>query len=228
MPKKVLVVLTSHDRLGETGNRTGYWKEEFATPYYALRDAGLDITLATPKGGVAPVDPGSLTEEYASESTRRLDADAETQAALNNTLRLDSVDGGDFDAVFYPGGHGPLWDLVTDQHSISLIESFHAAGKPVAAVCHASAVLVNAKTPSGTSLVEGKTVTGFTNEEEAAIGLTEVVPVLVETALTTAGGTFQNGGAFTPNAVQDGLLITGQNPLSSGPVADLLVSAVSG
>jgi putative intracellular protease/amidase len=226
MANKVLIVLTSHDQLGDTGRKTGFWKEEFATPYYALVDAGIEVTLATPKGGAAPIDPGSEGTDYATESTNRLDQDSDAQAALKNTVRLDAVDPADFDAVFFPGGHGPLWDLVDDENSIALIEKFYGSGKPVAAVCHASAALVNAKDKEGTALVKDKTVTGFTNEEENAVGLTEVVPLLVEDALKGAGGKFSDAGGFAPNAVTDGLIITGQNPASSALVAEALVKAL--
>ncbi len=226
MTSNVLIVLTSNDKFGDTGNKTGYWKEEFATPFYALVDAGVKTTFATPKGGVAPVDPNSESEDYSSDSTRRLDQDKATQKALQNTARLDSIDPKEFDAVFYPGGHGPLWDLVTDTTSIKLIETFHNAEKPVATVCHASAALIHTKNADGTALVNGKTVTGFTNGEEAAMGLTDLVPVLLEDALTNAGATFKDGGDFAPNAVQDGLLITGQNPMSSTLVAEKLIQAL--
>lgn len=226
MTNKVLFVLTSHDKMGNTGNKTGYWKEEFATPYYALIDGGVDITLATPKGGIAPVDPNSEAEDYASDSTRRLDDDLATQDALNNTLRLDVVNPSQFAAVFYPGGHGPMWDLADDETSIRLIETFHASNKPIATVCHGSIALKNPKDSTGKPLVSGKIVTGFTNSEEAAMGLTDIVPELVQDALTKAGASFNDGGDFVSNAVSDGLIITGQNPMSSERVAKLLLAAL--
>ncbi|PCJ58705.1 MAG: type 1 glutamine amidotransferase domain-containing protein [Rhodospirillaceae bacterium] len=227
MPAKVLIVLTSHDRLGDTGNKTGYWKEEFATPYYALIDAGVDVTLATPKGGEAPLDPNSEAPDFATNATVRLDKDQKTQESLKNTVRLDEVNQSDFDAVFYPGGHGPLWDLADDQNSIKLIESFHEAGKPIATVCHASAALIKARGKDGEPLVRDKSITGFTNSEEAAVGLTEVVPFLLEDELQRVGGKFQKDGDFIPHVVQDGLLITGQNPASSGPVAEALLKVLN-
>lgn len=224
--KKILMVLTSHDQLGNTGHKTGFWLEEFAAPYYVFKDAGLDITLASPLGGQPPLDPKSDDPGAQTEATERFRADPAVQALLASTKPLNTVASGDFDAVFYPGGHGPLWDLAEDTASIKLIESTLAAGKPVAAVCHAPAVLRHPKTGDGKSVVHGKKVTGFTNTEEAAVGLTEVVPFLVEDMLTSNGGHYSKGGDWQPHVVTDGLLITGQNPASSAPAAQALLRAL--
>lgn len=224
---KVLIVLTSHDRLGDTGEKTGFWLEEFASPYYRLKDAGAQITLASPLGGQPPLDPKSHEPDFQTEDTRRFDVDPAAQAQLASTEVLSAVNTGDFDAVFYPGGHGPLWDLYDDQDSISLIESFVTEGKPVAAVCHAPAVLLQAKDSSGEPLVKGKKVTGFSNSEEAAVGLTEVVPYLLQDELTAQGGVYQKAEDWNSLAVVDGLLITGQNPASSAAAAECLIDALS-
>ncbi|MCE8021483.1 type 1 glutamine amidotransferase domain-containing protein [Halomonas sp. MCCC 1A11036] len=220
---KVLMVLTSHDQLGNTGRKTGFWLEELAAPYYVFKNAGAEIVLASPKGGQPPLDPKSNEPDFQSDDTRRFEADAQAMAQLAETVRLDSVNQADFDAVFYPGGHGPLWDLAEDGHSIALIESFLVACKPVALVCHAPGVLRHVKKPDGRPLVEGKQVTGFTNTEEAAVELTEVVPFLVEDELKAKGGNFSRGDDWAPYVVSDDLLITGQNPASSTPVAELLL-----
>ena len=220
---KVLMVLTSHDRLGDTGKKTGYWLEEFAAPYYVLKDAGADISLASPNGGQPPLDPKSDEPASQTEDTLRFKADPEAQEALANTVKLSGVSPSGFDAVFYPGGHGPLWDLAEDPHSIALIEALHAAGKPVAAVCHAPGVLRRTKAPDGEPLVAGKRVTGFANSEEAAVGLTEVVPFLVEDALTEAGGLYSKGPDWASYVRTDGTLVTGQNPASSKEAAEALV-----
>ncbi len=220
---KILMVLTSHDELGDTGRKTGFWLEELAAPYYAFKDAGAEIVLASPKGGQPPVDPKSNEPSFRTDLTRRFEADPAANAQLAETLRLDSVSQADFDTVFYPGGHGPLWDLAEDKDSMKLIESFLAADKPVALVCHAPGVLRHAKTPAGKPLVEGKNVAGFTNTEEEVMGLTEVVPFLVEDELKAKGGLYSKGPDFAPYVVSDGLLITGQNPASSGPAAKLLL-----
>jgi len=220
---KVLMVLTSHDQLGNTGRKTGFWLEELATPYYAFKDAGAQIVLASPKGGQPPLDPKSNEPAFQTDDTRRFEADAQATAQLAATVRLDSVDQADFDTLFYPGGHGPLWDLAEDRHSIALIEAFLAAHKPVALVCHAPGVLRHARTPDGRPLVEGRNVTGFTNTEEAAVELTDVVPFLVEDELKAKGGRFTRGADWAPYVVGDGLLITGQNPASSAPAAELLL-----
>jgi putative intracellular protease/amidase len=224
---KVLIVLTSHNELGNTGEKTGFWLEEFASPYYYLKDAGAQLALASPAGGQPPLDPKSSQADAQTDATRRFDADQAAQGELANTARLAdmSVDG--FDAVFYPGGHGPLWDLYEDSNSIALIEGFIAAGKPVAAVCHAPAVLLKASSPNGDPLVKGKNVTGFSNSEEAAVQLTDVVPYLLEDQLVELGGVYQKVDDWHPLAVVDGLLITGQNPGSSEVVAAALVKALS-
>jgi len=220
---KVLIVLTSHDRLGDTGRKTGFWLEELAAPYYAFKDAGAEIVLASPRGGQPPLDPASNEPASQTDDTRRFEADAEATAQLAATRRLDEVRQEGFDAVFYPGGHGPLWDLAEDKASIALIESFLAAGKPVALVCHAPGVLRHVRTPEGRPLVEGRKVTGFTNTEEAAVGLTKVVPFLVEDELKAKGGLYSKGPDWAPYVVDDGLLITGQNPASSAPAARRLL-----
>jgi len=220
---KVLIVLTSHDVLGNTGRKTGFWLEELAAPYYAFKSAGAEITLASPKGGNPPLDPKSNEPDFQTEQTHRFEADAEAMAQLASTVRLDSVMQSDFDTVFYPGGHGPLWDLAEDKDSVALIESFVAANKPVAFVCHAPGVLRHVKTPAGKPLVEGKKVTGFTNTEEEAVGLTNVVPFLVEDELIAKGGIYSKGEDWSSYVVRDGLLITGQNPTSSQATAELLI-----
>lgn len=220
---KVLMVLTSHDQLGNTGRKTGFWLEELAAPYYVFKDAGAEIVLASPKGGQPPLDPKSNEPDFQTDDTRRFEADAQAMAQLAATVRLDSVNQADFDTVFYPGGHGPLWDLAEDKHSIALIESFLAARKPVALVCHAPGVLRHVKQPDGRPLVEGKKVTGFTNTEEAAVELTEVVPFLVEDELKAKGGNFSRGDDWAAYVVSDDLLITGQNPASSTPAAERLL-----
>ena len=220
---KVLMVLTSHDKLGDTGKPTGFWLEEFAAPYYVLKDAGVDITISTPKGGAPPVDPKSDDPKAQTPAMKRFRGDPEAQRALENTVKLSTVSADDYDAVFYPGGHGPLWDLAEDRDSIALIERLYAAGKPVAAVCHGPAVLRHAKAPDGTPLVRGKAVTGFTNSEEAAVGLTNVVPFLVEDALKANGGKYSKAADWADYAVVDGNLITGQNPASSESTARALL-----
>ena len=225
---KVLIVLTSHDQLGNTGRKTGFWLEELAAPYYALQDANVEIVLASPLGGRPPLDPKSNEPDFQTEMTHRFEADAAAMARLANTVRLDSVSQADFDAVFYPGGHGPLWDLAEDKHSISLIESFLTANKPVALVCHAPGVLRHVRTPAGRPLVEGKQVTGFTNSEEAAVQLTDVVPFLVEDMLKASGGLYTSGADWSSYVVRDGLLITGQNPGSSAEAAELLLTQIQG
>ncbi|WP_327111116.1 type 1 glutamine amidotransferase domain-containing protein [Streptomyces sp. NBC_01341] len=224
---KVLMVLTSHDELGNTGLKTGFWLEELAAPYYRLKEAGADIVLASPKGGQPPLDPKSNEPGFQTDQTRRFETDPEATAALANTVRLDSVAADDFDAVFYPGGHGPMWDLAEDKHSIQLIETTLRSGKPLALVCHAPAALRHATNEDGTPLVQGKKVTGFTNSEEAAVELTEVVPFLVEDELKRLGGVYSQGEDWQPHVVQDGLLITGQSPASSGPTADALVKLLT-
>ncbi|AVV39468.1 type 1 glutamine amidotransferase domain-containing protein [Pantoea vagans] len=224
---KILMVLTSHDELGTTGKKTGFWLEELAAPYYAFLDAGAEITLASPKGGQPPLDPKSDEPDSQTDETRRFHADSAAQAALASTVRLDTVNQETFDAVFYPGGHGPLWDLANDKHSISLIEQTLQAGKPVALVCHAPGVLRDVKNADGTPLVKGKKVTGFTNSEEEGVGLTNVVPFLVEDVLKQNGGLYSRGDDWQSYTVQDGLLITGQNPGSSAETAKVLLSSLA-
>ena len=212
---RILMVLTSHDRLGSTGKKTGFWLEEFAAPYYVFKDAGADITLASPQGGQPPLDPKSDDADAQTDATRRFKSDADAQKQLASTVTLGSVNVDDFDAVFYPGGHGPLWDLAEDAQSIALIEKTFAAGKPLALVCHAPGVLRHTKAPDGTPLVKGKKVTGFTNTEEEAVQLTNVVPFLVEDMLKANGGEYSKGADWAPYVLVDGALITGQNPASS-------------
>jgi putative intracellular protease/amidase len=224
---KVLIVLTSHDRLGNTGRPTGFWLEEFAAPYYVLRDAGVDITLASPKGGQPPVDPKSDEPGAQTPAMKRFRGDPEAQRALENTVKLSSVSADDYDAVFFPGGHGPMWDLAEDRDALALIERLHAGGRPVAAVCHGPAVLRRAKGADGVPLVRGKTVTGFSNTEEAAVGLTDVVPFLVEDALKANGGRYSKAEDWASHAVVDGNLITGQNPASSEATARALLEALA-
>ena len=224
---KVLIVLTSHDELGDTGKKTGFWLEEFASPYYHLKDAGAQVTLASPRGGQPPLDPKSHEPDFQTDDTRRFDDDQDAQNELANTAKLAEMKVEDFDAVFYPGGHGPLWDLHNDNDSIALIENFIAAGKPVATVCHAPAVLLKAKDQNGDPLIKAKKVTGFSNSEEAAVELTDVVPYLLEDQLIAMGGVYQKVEDWNPLAVVDGLIITGQNPGSSTAVAEALVKALN-
>lgn len=227
MTKKILMVLTSHDELGNTGQKTGFWVEEFAAPYYAFIDAGAEVTLASPQGGQAPIDPTSTLEDFQTEATARYDSDAAAQAKIATTVQLSSLSESDFDAVFYPGGHGPLWDLTDNTDSISLIENFLKAGKAVATVCHASAALLNVKQVSGEFAIKGKAVTGFTNSEEEAVQLTEVVPFLLEDELIKRGGEYQKAEDWHAFAIQDGLIITGQNPASSALAAEKLLAQLS-
>jgi len=222
----VLIVLTSHDKLGDSGKKTGFWLEEFASPYYRLKDAGAQITLASPLGGQPPLDPKSHEPDFQTDDTRRFDDDKVAQSEMAKTAKLSEMKVDEFDAVFYPGGHGPLWDLHNSSDSIALIEGFIAAGKPVAAVCHAPAVLLKAKDQNGDPLVKGKKVTGFSNSEEAAVELTDVVPYLLEEQLLALGGVYQKVEDWNSLAVVDGLIITGQNPSSSAAVADELIKAI--
>lgn len=219
----ILIVLTSHDTLGNTGRKTGFWLEEFAAPYYAFVDAGAKVTLASPLGGQPPLDPKSDDPDAQTDDTRRFRQDEQAQRLLASTHRLSEMQASDFDAVFYPGGHGPLWDLAEDVKSVALIETMLAAGKPVSAVCHAPGVLRHAKTADGKPLVQGRQVTGFSNAEEAAVELTDVVPFLVEDELKKLGGQYRSGPDWQPHVVCDGLLITGQNPASSVGVAEALL-----
>jgi len=222
----VLIVLTSHSELGNTGKKTGFWIEEFAAPYYKLKDAGANIVLASPKGGQPPVDPKSDAPESQTPATIRFKADQELQDLLANTSPLSEISASDFDAVFYPGGHGPLWDLHSDPDSIRLIEAFWKARKPIAAVCHAPAALLNAKDVNGQPLVQNKQVTGFTNSEEEGVQLTKVVPYLLEDELKAKGGIYSSTVDWGSHVVKDGLLITGQNPASSEAVADELLQVL--
>jgi len=220
---KILIVLTSHDQLGNTGKPTGFWLEEFAAPFYVFKDAGADLVLASPKGGQPPLDPKSDEPDAQTAVTRRFNGDAEAKSELANTRRLEDVSAADFDAVFYPGGHGPLWDLSTSATSIALIESFLKAGKPVAAVCHAPAALVGVRGENGEHLVKGKRVTGFSNAEEEAVQLTEVVPFLLEDKLKALGAQYSKGPDWGSYVLVDGLLVTGQNPASSEEAARTLL-----
>ncbi|WP_201525912.1 type 1 glutamine amidotransferase domain-containing protein [Psychrobacter frigidicola] len=219
----ILMVLTSHDRLGDTGKKTGFWLEEFAAPYYTFLDAGVNITIASPAGGQPPLDPSSDTADNQTKFTKRFKDDSEAQARLANTKKLADVKAEDFDSVFYPGGHGPLWDLAVDKNSIKLIETFVKQDKPVAFVCHSPAALKNVKI-DGEYLVKGKKVTGFTNSEEEGVGLIDVVPFLLEDALKANGGNYEKGADWESYVVEDGLLITGQNPASSEDTAKHLLT----
>ena len=219
----ILMVLTSHDQLGDTGKKTGFWLEEFAAPYYVFKDAGADITVVSPKGGQPPLDPKSDEAGAQTEATRRFKADSAAQAVLAHTGKLSGVSGEAFDALFYPGGHGPLWDLAEDADSIKLIERMAAAGKTVSAVCHAPGVFRHTKAADGSPLVKGKKVTGFTNTEEAAVELTHIVPFLVEDMLVKNGGLYSKGADWKSYVVTDGRLITGQNPASSEAAAQAVL-----
>ncbi|WP_417526444.1 type 1 glutamine amidotransferase domain-containing protein [Marinomonas shanghaiensis] len=225
--KNILVVLTSHSDLGDTGHKTGFWVEEFAAPYYAFLDAGAKVTVATPKGGQAPIDPNSTVPDAQTDATKRFYDDQTAQNVIANTQKLSDMKQDDFDAIFYPGGHGPLWDLTENEESIALIESFIAANKPISSVCHAPSAFLNIKDAKGEYFIKGKTVTGFTNSEEAAVQLTEVVPFLLEDELKKRGADYKNTADWTPFAVQDGLMITGQNPASSELVAEKLLAQLA-
>lgn len=224
---KILFVLTSHDRLGDTGHKTGFWLEEFAAPYYVFKDAGAAITLASPAGGQPPLDPKSDEPDAQTAATERFRQDVQAQAALAATVPLAQVDAADFDAVFYPGGHGPLWDLADDPASIALLEAFERAGKPLGLVCHAPGALVKVRAANGQPLVAGRRVTGFTNSEEAAVGLSAVVPFLIEDEFIRLGGHYQKGPDWQAHVVTDGRLVTGQNPGSSEGVAQALLSLLA-
>jgi putative intracellular protease/amidase len=225
---KVLMVLTSHSELGNTGRKTGFWMEEFAAPYYILKDAGIAITIASPKGGQPPIDPKSEEPDSQTDATRRYDKDKALQQLLANTKKLSEVSANDFDAVFYPGGHGPLWDLTNDVQSINLIKAFSSSKKPVVAVCHAPSVLLNVTDENGDPLVKGKKVTGFTDTEEAAVQLTNVVPFLLEDELKNKGGIYSKKEDWASYVIKDGLLITGQNPQSSAEAAKELLKLLNG
>lgn len=221
---KVLIVLTSHSELGNTGEKTGFWVEEFAAPYYVLHEAGAEIILASPAGGQPPIDPKSTQPDFQTEATKRYFNDEALQQKVANTKKLSEVLADDFDGVFYPGGHGPMWDLYQDENSIRLIQNFWKSNKPVAAVCHAPAALLNVKNENGEPLVKGKKVTGFTNTEEQAVQLANVVPYLLEDELKAKGGTYTKGDDWSSHVVKDGLLITGQNPASSEKAAEELLA----
>jgi putative intracellular protease/amidase len=223
----ILIVLTSHDKLGETGLKTGFWLEEFASPYYTFIDAGVNITIASPNGGQPPLDPKSDEADFQTSFTNRFKQDTKAQEALANTVKLSTINESDFDAIMYPGGHGPLWDLTNDKKSISLIEEFVAAGKPVATVCHSPSVLLNVKLPDGEYLLKDKNVTGFSNTEEEAVQLEKVVPFLLEDELIKRGGKYSKIADWNPYAVVDGKLITGQNPGSSENVAKELLKLLA-
>ena len=220
---KILIVLTSHSQLGDTGKKTGFWVEEFAAPYYEMADAGAEITLASPKGGQPPIDPKSEEPAAQTKFTRRFDHDEPLKQKLAHTLKLSDVQASDYDAVFYPGGHGPLWDLVNDPDSIALLAAFLQAGKPMALVCHAPCALLKIKLPNGESLLKGKQVTGFSDTEEAGVKLTKVVPFLLEDELKKAGAHYSKGPDWGVYVQTDGLLITGQNPASSAAAAKVLL-----
>ena len=223
---KILMVLTSHDQLGTTGHKTGFWLEEFAAPFYVFKDANADITIASPKGGQPPLDPKSDEPDFQTDATRRFKGDADAQSALANSLKLADILAADFDAVFYPGGHGPLWDLAEDRSSIALIEAMFSANKTVAAVCHAPAVFRHAKSPDGSALVEGKSMTGFSNSEEEAVQLTRIVPFLLEDELQAIGANYSKSADWYPYVITDGNLITGQNPASSEEAAQAVLTRV--
>jgi putative intracellular protease/amidase len=223
---KIAMVLTSHDQLGSTGRKTGFWLEELAAPYYTFKDAGVEVTLASPKGGAPPLDPKSNEPEFRTDLTLRFEKDSAAQAQLSKTVGLDNVRQEDFDTVFYPGGHGPMWDLAEDKDSIKLIESFIVAGKPIGIVCHSTGALRHVRAPDGKLLVQGKEVTGFTNGEEEEVGLTKIVPFLVEDEMLRLGAIFSKKANWMPHVVTDGQVITGQNPHSSGPAATTLMAAV--
>lgn len=227
MSKSMLMVMTSHELMGDTGEKTGMWLEEFASPYYAFKDAGYSITLASPMGGQVPIDPNSLEDDAMTDDAIRYTKDELARSAMSATIPLEDVRAEEFDAVFYPGGHGPLWDLSDNAHSIKLIEDTIASGKPVGAVCHAPIVLKDVKAADGELLVKGKSVTGFTNSEEDAMGLTDVVPYLVEDELVKSGGKFEKADNFAVKVCTDGLLVTGQNPPSSRPAADALIALLN-
>lgn len=226
MAKSVLVVLTSHDQLGDTGRKTGFWLEELAAPYYTFKDAGIELTLASPKGGRPPLDPKSDDPDAQTDATRRFKDDAPANEQLASTVKLSEINAVDYDAIFYPGGHGPLWDLVSDPSSIRLIEEFWLAEKPVSSVCHAPIVLANARDSSGESIVKDREVTGFTNSEEDGVGLTEIVPMLVEDTMISLGAKYSKAGDWEIYTRQDGNLITGQNPASSEQVAELVLKTI--
>ncbi len=223
---RILIVLTSHDRLGNTGTKTGFWFEELAAPYFVFRDAGAEITLASPKGGQPPVDPKCNEPKFQTDDTRRFEQDPTATRALANTLKLSDIDHADYDSAFFPGGHGPLWDLTNDRYALSLIEDMLSAKRPVALVCHAPGILTNVKAPNGEPIAKGRAVTGFTDSEEAAMHLVDVVPYLLEDVLKEQGAKFSATANWGVHVVQDGLLFTGQNPASSKQTARRLLDAL--
>ena len=224
---KILMVLTSHDEMGDTGNKTGFWLEEFAAPYYVFKDAGTEITIASPKGGQPPIDPSSDAEGAQTDDTHRFKTDVAAQGHLATTLKLSDVSEAGFDAIFYPGGHGPLWDLAEDTDSKRLIEAFAAADLPIGAVCHAPAIFRDTLATNGKPLVSGRRVTGFTNSEEDAVGLTNIVPFLVEDMLKTNGGVYEKGDDWASFVISDGKLVTGQNPASSALAAQAILTLLA-
>lgn len=227
MAKKILMVLTSHAELGNTGEKTGFWVEEFAAPYYIFKDGGAEVTLASPLGGQPPIDPKSELEDFQTEATKRFDGDSEVQKLIANTVKLSAINADDYDAVFYPGGHGPLWDLTDNPQSIALLESFVAQQKPVSAVCHATAALLNVKDTNGEFFIKGKEITGFSNSEEDAVQLSDVVPFMLEDEIVNRNAKYQSGADWHPFAIQDGIAITGQNPASSELAAQKVLAALS-
>lgn len=222
----VLIILTSHDQLGDTGKKTGFWLEEFAAPYYVFRDAGAGVTLVSPAGGQPPLDPQSDVPDAQTAATARFKKDPAAQRDIAHTTRLAEVNAADFDAVFFPGGHGPMWDLAENADSQRLIEMFVAENRPLAAVCHAPAIFKHTKAADGKSLVSGRRVTGFTNTEEEGVGLTQAVPFLVEDMLKANGGLYEKGPDWGSYVVVDGQLITGQNPASSEAAARELLNLI--
>ncbi|OLU22506.1 type 1 glutamine amidotransferase domain-containing protein [Pseudomonas sp. PA15(2017)] len=220
----VLMVLTSHDQLGNTGAKTGFWLEEFAAPYYVFKDAGANVVLASPAGGQPPLDPKSDAPDAQTDATRRFKADTEAQRQLANTVKLNSVKQLDYDTVFYPGGHGPLWDLAESRESIALIEAFERAGKPIGFVCHAPGALRHVNAADGSPLIKGRRVTGFSNSEEAGVQLTDVVPFLIEDEFQKLGGKYEKGEDWASFVIEDGKLVTGQNPASSEAAAEALLA----
>ena len=224
---RILMILTSHDQLGDTGKKTGFWLEEFASPYYVFRDAGHDVTLASPKGGQPPIDPTSSQPQMQTDATRRFNDDEQAKAAMEATVPLSQVDVAEFDAVFYPGGHGPLWDLANDPTSQQIILDSDAAGRPLGLVCHAPGVLHTLTKEDGTSFVAGRSVAGFSNSEEEAAGLTDVVPFLVEDSLKEAGAQYSKGPDGDSYVVTDKMLVTGQNPASSAAAAQRLLDLMA-
>ena len=221
--KRVLMVLTSHDKLGDTGKKTGFWLEEFASPYYAFKDGGLDVTLASPNGGQPPLDPKSSVPDAQTAATKRFNDDPAAQKALAQTTPLADVRADEFDALFFPGGHGPMWDLASDENVAALTSKFYATAKPIGAVCHGPAALTRAVDENGISILKGKKVTGFTNTEEEAVGLTKIVPFLLEEKMKALGGTYERGPDWASHVVVDGRLVTGQNPASSEAAAKKLI-----